>query len=158
MTTESENCSAVAFAAAVIDVNNVVWTLSRPTVGVFHRLAALVPVVRALRECGISEVVAVADANIGHLVADAGQSTSSGVPDVLKGSIDRFIVVAAGEPADRTILNLARERDAWIVSNDHFREWKRRDRWVKRNAWKRRVTVQPGGEGGPDSISLRFPV
>lgn len=165
--------------AAILDVNNLVWTLSRPSIGLPHRLAALQPVIAQLRARGIEEVVAVADANIAYLVADVNGNASGDVPEVLRGSIDRFIVVATGEPADRTILDLARELDAWIVSNDHFREWKKRDKWVKRNAWKRRVTVKPEsssvaasaaasdgepsttvGPGGSssDSISLSFPV
>ncbi len=138
--------------SAVIDINNLIWTLSRPSAGVPRRLAVLLPLIAELRRIGIGAVFGVADAKKFYLVDDAPARAE------IEPALDEFHIAPAGEPADRMILTLARERDAWIVSNDHFREWKKRDRWVKRNAWRRRVTVSPAGDLQPDRFSLTFPL
>ncbi len=123
--------------AAVLDVSNLLWTFSRPSIGIPPDMERLHPVVRALRAAGVRTIVGVADANVTSLLGEGGLDT------VAEGLFDRFEVVQTGTPADTRILEIARRAPAFVVSNDRFREWKRRDRWVKRNIHRLLMTAVP---------------
>ncbi|MEZ5910941.1 MAG: hypothetical protein R3D84_00925 [Paracoccaceae bacterium] len=100
----------------VIDGSNVLyWRDETP------RIEPVREVIRALKARGFSPGV-VFDANAGYLVKgrykhDAAFGRMLGLPK------DRVMVVPKGEPADATILLVARELKARVVSNDRFRDW-----------------------------------
>ena len=62
------------------------------------------------------------DANAGHLLAGRYLHHAA-FAGLLGLAEDRVMVVNKGTPADATILDVARDLDARIVSNDRFRDW-----------------------------------
>lgn len=100
----------------VIDGSNVMhWQNETPSI------EPLQDVLRELTARGFSAGV-VFDANAGYLIAgryqhDHAFGRSLGLPD------DRIMVVPKGTPADPTILTIARDLGARVVTNDRFRDW-----------------------------------
>lgn len=100
----------------VIDGSNVMhWNGDEP------RLGALKDVVATLHAGGCQTGV-VFDANAGYKLCDRYLSDRD-FAKLLGLPRDRVLVVNKGEPADPTILSVARDLKAKIVSNDRFRDW-----------------------------------
>ena len=119
---------------AILDVNNLVWTLRHRDAGAPARLAPVEKVVLRLRSLGCREIVAVADANLSHLVRDD--------PALLKSWCDRVEVAPGGTPADVILLEIARDAGGLVVSNDRFRDWRRASQWHRRSLWRLRMPVK----------------
>jgi Zc3h12a-like ribonuclease protein len=83
------------------------------------------------------------------VVADAGLERRIDDPDGYRRMVDSGLIRTAppGTQADPLILSLARELDAWIVSNDRFRQWQ------DPSANGRRI----GFRVGDDGVELRWP-
>lgn len=100
----------------VIDGSNVMhWQDGIP------RIEALQEVLAELIRLGLSPGV-IFDANAGHKLLgkykhDFAFAKMLGLPH------DRVLVVPKGEPADSTILAVARDLGARVVSNDRYRDW-----------------------------------
>lgn len=62
------------------------------------------------------------DANVGYKLFGKFQGNRA-MARKLGVSADQVVVVDKGQPADQLILNVARNLDAKIVSNDRFRDW-----------------------------------
>lgn len=100
----------------IVDGSNVMyWKGDTPQIDtvreVLDRLAAL----------GFTPGI-VFDANAGHLLAGKYLHHAA-IAELLGLAEDRVLVVNKGTPADATILAVARDLGARIVSNDRFRDW-----------------------------------
>lgn len=100
----------------IVDGSNVMyWKGDTPQIDtvreVLDRLAAL----------GFTPGI-VFDANAGHLLAGKYLHHAA-IAELLGLAEDRVMVVNKGTPADATILAVARDLGARIVSNDRFRDW-----------------------------------
>ena len=100
----------------IVDGSNVMyWKDGEP------RLDSVVEVIINLTRQGFAPGV-IFDANVGYLLTGKFKNTNAmakllGLPE------KRVMVVPKGEPADRFILQAARELGARVVSNDRFRDW-----------------------------------
>lgn len=100
----------------VVDGSNVMhWQDDTP------RIEPLRDVLDRLARAGMTAGV-VFDANAGYLVAGKYQHDHAfgrllGLPE------DRIMVVPKGTPADPTILTVARDLGARVVTNDRYRDW-----------------------------------
>lgn len=119
---------------AIVDLNNVIWTLEADR---------LVTVISELRRYGVNRIVGVGDANFPHLIS-AGQYSA------VRARLDALHIAPHGTPADPIILTHAELENAMIVSNDMFRAWRRSSPWRRRNIYRLRVPVvrAPGTDSG----------
>ncbi|WP_171128816.1 hypothetical protein [Ruegeria sp. HKCCA6707] len=101
---------------AVIDGSNVMhWKDGEPS------LDTVRDVVDALKQAGLTPGV-VFDANVGYKVSDRYMRDTApalhlGLPK------NRVMVAPKGVPADPYVLQVAKDYDATIVTNDRFRDW-----------------------------------
>lgn len=111
---------------AIVDVNNVVWTLGSgaPTV------ASVEIVINHLRERGVAQLIGIADANLRHTVRDRDRIQR------ITDAFDRFECAESGTTADQRIIVVARETPCIIVTNDNYREYRKRDSWSRANLWR----------------------
>ena len=110
---------------AVVDLNNLIWTLSP---------AVIVRVLEELRRCGVHSIHGVGDANLPFL-ADPE------VMELLREALDTLTISPGGTPADLIILEDAERNGSIIVSSDMFRDWRRSSPWRRRNIHRLRVPV-----------------
>ena len=100
----------------IVDGSNVMhWQDDTPRIEPLHDVLA------HLSRAGMTAGV-VFDANAGYLVAGKYQHDQAfgrllGLPE------DRIMVVPKGTPADPTILTIARDLGARVVTNDRYRDW-----------------------------------
>ncbi|TVR74753.1 MAG: hypothetical protein EA427_00680 [Spirochaetaceae bacterium] len=86
-----------------------------------------------------------------------------GVLSMLRETLDDLVLAPAGTPADRIILDMAKEEKGFILSNDMFRDWRRRSSWCKRNIHRLRVPlisradVEEAFSFGEPGVELRSP-
>lgn len=134
---------------AVVDLNNLFWTIAPETVSA---------VFRELRRCGVGIITGIGDANLPFVARE-------GFLEELRTVTDDLLLAPGGTPADGIILERARLDQAIILSNDMFRDWRRTSSWCRRNIHRLRVPViaarKPGVEPpfsfGPAAIELRNP-
>ncbi|WP_298494112.1 hypothetical protein [uncultured Maritimibacter sp.] len=109
----------------LVDGSNVIyWQDNTPDLRTLRR------VIRALVKTGYRPSM-VFDANAGHLLFgryadDAVLAGKLGLP------VSRVLVVPKGTQADGYLLQVARENDLSIVTNDRFRDWQNRFPEVRR--------------------------
>lgn len=100
----------------LVDGSNVMWWNGEEA-----RIETLRAVIERLKTLGLAPAV-VFDASAGHRLF--GRYCDD---DVLARALhlpeSRVLVVPKGEVADRYLLQVARERDLPIVSNDRYRDW-----------------------------------
>lgn len=100
----------------VVDGSNVMhWA------GDGAELTSIVQVIAHLKAQGYQTAI-VFDANVGYKLEDKFIGSRE-LARKLGLSSDAVVVVDKGQPADRLILQVARELGAKVVSNDRFREW-----------------------------------
>ena len=100
----------------VIDGSNVMyWHDGTP------RIECVQDVVTRLSELGFEPGV-MFDANAGYLFAGQYHGDRA-ISKLLKIPEKNVLVVPKGNPADIYILNAARDMDAFIITNDRFRDW-----------------------------------
>ena len=116
---------------AVIDVSNVAWTVNAKK----PRVQPLIVLVAELRARGVTHVVGVADANIQHAVSDPDH-----IPEVRR-HFDEFLIAPSGTTADEMIIDYIATSPAVIISNDRFRDWKRRGP-IRKTVWRLIVPVR----------------
>lgn len=123
-------------AGAVLDINNLLWTFRPPgrfdTVSPEDAVRRIVEAVDRLRAVGVETIRGVADASIRSLVNPA---------DGLASRLDGLEIAPSGTPADEIILAAVSASPTLIVSNDRFREWRRRTPGVRRALWRLRVPL-----------------
>ncbi len=113
---------------AVVDLNNLAWTLPPPVILIL---------LNDLFQWGVSRQ---------HLVSDA--SIPKYLPAEIRESLTRLpgtqqvITAPAGVPADRIILEVLQQEEGFVLSNDTFRDWRTSFPQLRRSLWRRRVTVQ----------------
>ena len=101
---------------AVIDGSNVMyWQGGVPMIETVR------DVVQDIRTRGFL-VHVVFDANAGYLFAD-GFRGEKAISRLLGLTVDQVTVVDSGTPADPHILQMAREADGVVISNDRYRDW-----------------------------------
>jgi hypothetical protein len=122
---------------AIIDVSNVAWTIDART----PRIAPVITLVSELRGRGVTEIVGVADANIRHVIHDAEY-----LPEV-SDRFDRLLTAPAGITADEVIINRIAACPAIIISNDRFRDWKKRRGPTAKTVWRLLVPVRRRPDG-----------
>lgn len=100
----------------VVDGSNVMhWNAEIP------RLGTLKEVIASLQAQGYRPGI-IFDANAGYKLCDRYLDDQD-FAKLLKLPADRVLVVPKGEPADPTILAVARALKAKVVTNDRFRDW-----------------------------------
>ena len=108
--------AAAAPRWVIVDGSNVMyWKGDTPQIEPVRR------VLEHLSALGFSPGI-VFDANAGYLLAGRYLDHAA-FAEALGLAEDRVMVVNKGTPADATILALARDLGARIVSNDRFRDW-----------------------------------
>lgn len=122
---------------AIVDVNNVVWTLRSAA----PSIASIDEVLRYLRERGVTSIIGVADANVRYVVADPDR-----IDDVVS-RFDDFVYAESGTPADERIIEIAAGIPSFIVSNDRFREYRKRNGRPRSNLWRVLATIKRTEEG-----------
>lgn len=87
------------------------------------QLQRIFAVIKALNTQRFNNVVVIADASLKHRVSDANN---------LKNieSICTYLEAPAGTTADEFLISNARKENGFIVTNDMFRDWKLKDKWV----------------------------
>jgi hypothetical protein len=133
---------------AVVDISNLLWTFRRRATGEPPRLAPVVAAVGSLRKQGLETLVGVGDANLLHVAVDPGTA------EPLERVLDRLVLAPPGIPADPILLDIARDLDILIISNDTFREWRRSSAWRRREIWRRRIPLKPHPEDPAGSYHL----
>jgi Zc3h12a-like Ribonuclease NYN domain len=106
----------------LIDGANVAW--EAPSSAKKPRVSNIIAVKQALEELGFAPIIIV-DASLKHHVDD---------PEQLEGLFGSAQVLQApsGTMADYFLLKTAEERDAQVVSNDEFDQFKAEFPWIKR--------------------------
>lgn len=128
----------------IIDGSNVMhWDGGEP------RIEVVKSVVNHLKEKGFSPGI-VFDANAGYLLTgkyqhDGSLSRNLGLPE------KNVMVVPKGTSADPTILEIARDMDARVVSNDRFRDWVGQYPEIRRKGFVIRGRFKSG------TLDLRLP-
>lgn len=122
---------------AVVDVNNVVWSLRSAA----PSIATVNEIVDYLRRRGVNYVIGVADANIRYIVTDPER-----IEDVAS-RFDDFVYAESGTPADERIIEIASGTPSFVVSNDRFREYRKRDGWSRSTLWRVLATIERTDEG-----------
>ncbi|WP_143559183.1 hypothetical protein [Alkalispirochaeta americana] len=111
---------------AVVDLNNLLWTLD---------YATLLRVLETLQAFGVHNLALVADATIYGLISREELAS-------LADRVQEVEVVPSGTPADLRILERAEAGPALIVSSDMFRDWRKSSSWRRRTIWRLRVSLQ----------------
>ncbi|MHA1910210.1 MAG: NYN domain-containing protein [Candidatus Kariarchaeaceae archaeon] len=106
---------------AIVDGSNVAWDSTSKKGN--PRVINLINMIKALSEVGIEEVLIVADASLRHCIDDERTLRKLSNKGVVK-------LLAARIQADQVILRLSEETGAMIVSNDLFREWRTKIKWI----------------------------
>jgi hypothetical protein len=136
---------------AVVDLSNLLWTFRRRATGEAPRLAPVIAAIAWLRHRGLDQLIGVGDANLLHVAVDADDPESV---HHLEDALDRLVLAPGGVPADPILLDIARDADLLIVSNDTFREWRRSSTWRRREIWRRRVPLRPHRDDPAGSYDL----
>ena len=110
--------------AIVVDGSNVMHWGGDPSVKVLKR------VVQHLTDHDLQPHV-IFDANVGYKLSDrylddAPMAKLIGLP------AKQVLVVSKGQIADEAILSFASEHELRVVSNDRFRDWFVKHRWIKK--------------------------
>lgn len=126
---------------ALIDLNNVAWTLRARTNTVGPPVARLVAVVAALRALGVIWVGGIGDANLSYAVADPDALST------LERELDLYRLAPRGTRADELLLAEADARGAWILSNDRFRDWKKSGGRKRRDLWRLTFGIAARADG-----------
>lgn len=133
---------------AVVDLNNLVWTVEP---------ARAVVVLETLRRYGVGHITGVGDANLPYLVSRLHLETLGTACDLVE-------IAPGGVSADGLILERARDVPSLVVSNDTFRDWRRTAKWCRRVLWRVRVPVArdpsmpEGFSFGDIGVELRSPL
>ncbi len=106
---------------AIVDGSNVAWDSTSKKGN--PRVINLINMIKALNEVGIEEVLIVTDASLRHCIDDERTLKKLSNKGVVK-------LLAARIQADQVILRLSEETGAMIVSNDLFREWRTKIKWI----------------------------
>ncbi len=116
----------------IVDGNNVAYYLSSTGVPKVHNL---ILARQSLKQAGYRPIIVVSAALI-HKIDR---------PEVLRNMIDGISVVESprGTNDDLTIVRLAKQRNAEILSNDRFLDWQDRFPWLTSRL--RRYRMTPAG-------------
>lgn len=108
----------------IIDASNV----ARFSMGETHtaRLKFIKIMADDLKSKGFTEIIAIADASLKHIVTDGK------ILEQLKKEIN-FCETPSHTSADEFIIENARNEKCLIVSNDNFNDWKIKDKWIANN-------------------------
>ncbi|MDA3948125.1 MAG: hypothetical protein PF508_02775 [Spirochaeta sp.] len=129
---------------AIIDVSNVAWTIDARK----PRVRPVTGLVAELRARGVTDIVGVADANIRHVIHDAEHLAE------VQAQFDRFLTAPAGTTADEMIIDCIAAASAIIISNDRFRDWKKRRGPAAKAVWRLLVPVGRRPDGTFDMGEL----
>jgi hypothetical protein len=86
----------------------------------------------ALKKKGFIEFIVIVDASLRHKIEDERIYNELMKDGLIKQS-------PAKTSADKFIIEYAKEKNAIIISNDTFSDWKKEDAWVKLNIDKYRI-------------------
>jgi hypothetical protein len=89
-------------------------------------------VVNALKQQRFPNIVVIADASLKHKVSDEQNKKKLDL-------ICTYLEAPAGSTADEFIIDKARKETGYIVTNDTFRDWKEKDKWVSEHIDKIRI-------------------
>ena len=113
----------------IIDVNNVVRFGNADGCKATH-VDNLINLIAAL-EAGNNDFRLLADANIEHLLSDAGEAELNKWRGIKEKFGDKVGVCPAGNQADAYILFLAEAHGYDVISCDTFRQWWDKFPWIK---------------------------
>jgi len=96
----------------------------------------IIMVINSLRNNDLDDLVVIADASLYHKIKDDDNELT--LYNELKGA-GLLQISPAGTQADEFIINYAKKNNAWIVSNDMFRDFSETDSWVREHIEQRRI-------------------
>jgi len=109
----------------VIDGSNVAYN-SKGDKNKKPRLENLILLVTFLQEKGFEEIAIISDASLRHAVEDKVNQ------DALE-EMANYMEAPAKTSADQYLIHYVRHHHCLLITNDTFREWKIRDKWVAEN-------------------------
>ena len=120
------------FKKVIVDGSNVAWNEGSKDQGDKAHAKNIKLVVKSLKEKGYSDIEVIVDASLRHQVDDLDIFAELAIKGILKEA-------PANRSADEFIIKYAKDKNAYIVSNDTFKDWKEKDKWIKENIDKYRV-------------------
>lgn len=123
----------------VLDVSNIAWTGRDREAGENATLVNVMIMVRALNRLSFQSMIGIADASLPYQIEESEQV------DELKALVD-LTLVPGNQSADPHILDVAKNRQALIVTNDQYREWADHDEWKRANLPRVLIPFEIRGE------------
>ncbi len=123
----------------IIDGSNVAWGGGSKELGDKPHAKNIKLVVDALREKGYSNILVIIDPSLNHQVDDGNILLELEKEKILQKA-------PAKRDADEFILKYVKEYEAYVITNDTFKDWKETDDWVKKNIETYRVSFMIDGD------------
>ena len=111
---------------AIVDISNVAWQNRNEDAGEKATLNNVLILLKALSALSFETVIGIADASLPHQIDEAERV------EELR-SVMELTLTPANQSADPHILEVARKRNAVIITNDKYREWIELDPWNQEN-------------------------
>ncbi|HLG34929.1 MAG TPA: hypothetical protein VI757_08630 [Bacteroidia bacterium] len=96
------------------------------------KLSNILVIAQELKKMRFKDIVVISDASLRHRVIDKN------IYDQLKKEVT-YLESPAATSADEFLIECAKKEKCYIVSNDTFRDWKRKDPWIAENIDRLRI-------------------
>lgn len=116
----------------VIDGSNVAWGHGSKKMGDKPSAQNIRLVAESLKDKGFKEIVAIVGASLRHSIEDKQIFNELKKEGIL-------LEAPAETDADSFIIKYTKRKNAFVVSNDAFRDWKEKDSWIDENIDRLRI-------------------
>jgi len=116
----------ISASTVIIDASNVSWGDGSKEAGDKPRLSNLVLVMKNLADRGFEDIVAVADASLRHQIDNQSEYERMKKRGKIKEA-------PARTDADYFIIEIVKKKNALVITNDAFEDWKKQDSWTSQN-------------------------
>lgn len=123
----------------VIDGSNVAWGHGSKKMGDKPSAKNIRLVAESLKDKGFKEIISIVGASLRHSIEDKDTFNELKKEGIL-------LEAPAETDADSFIIKYTKRKNAFIVSNDAFRDWKEKDPWINENIDNLRVRFLIKGE------------
>jgi len=123
----------------VIDGSNVAWGHGSKKMGDRPTAKNIKLVTESLKDKGFKEIIAIVGASLRHSITDKDTFNELKKEGIL-------LEAPAETDADNFIIKYTKRKNAFVVSNDAFRDWKEKDPWINENIDNLRIRFLIKGE------------
>lgn len=123
----------------VIDGSNVAWGHGSKKMGDKPSAENIRLVAESLKDKGFREIIAIVGASLRHSIEDIETFNELKKEGIL-------LEAPAETDADSFIIKYTKRKNAFVVSNDAFRDWKEKDSWINENIDDLRIRFLIRGE------------